>query len=117
MNPDMRLVVMLREPVARAHSSFQYMRARGFEPLEDFLEAVAPSTQRKRDNWHHLWHYTRMSLYADAIEAMIDAVGPRADQRLVLRRPGARLRRHRLRRCSASSVHPSSRARPPGCRG
>ncbi len=76
MNPDMRLVVMLREPVARAHSSFQYMRARGFEPLEDFLEAVRAEPQRKRDNYHHLWHYTSMSLYADAIEAMVDAVGP-----------------------------------------
>ena len=35
MNPDMRLVVMLREPVARAWSSHQYMRARGFESEAD----------------------------------------------------------------------------------
>ena len=72
----MRLIVLLREPVSRAHSSFQYMRARGFEPLEDFLEAVRAEPQRKRDNYHHLWHYTSMSLYADAVAAMADAVGP-----------------------------------------
>jgi hypothetical protein len=76
MNPQMRLIVLLREPVSRAHSSFQYMRARGFEPLEDFLEAVRAEPERKRDNYHHLWHYTSMSLYADAVAAMADAVGP-----------------------------------------
>jgi hypothetical protein len=76
INPEMRLVVMLREPVARAHSSYQYMRARGFEPLDDFLEAVHAEPQRKRDNYHHLWHYTSMSMYADDLDAMVDAVGP-----------------------------------------
>ena len=48
MNPAMRLVVLLREPVARAHSSHQYMRARGLEPVEDFLEAVALEDERKQ---------------------------------------------------------------------
>lgn len=74
INPDMRLVVLLREPIARAYSSHQYMRARGFEPYEDFLQAVDEEPRRKADNYHHLWHYTSMSMYADAIEAMQKAV-------------------------------------------
>lgn len=74
MNPDMRLVVLLREPVARAWSSHQYMRARGLEPVEDFLTAVGLEEERKRLGWHHLWHYTSMSRYADALEAVRDAV-------------------------------------------
>lgn len=74
MNPGMRFVILLRDPVARAYSSFQYMRARGFEPVEDFLEAVAQEPERLAANWHHLWHYTRMSMYADAIAAVQAAV-------------------------------------------
>jgi Sulfotransferase family len=70
INPDMRLVVLLREPIARAYSSHQYMRARGFEPHEDFLQAVDEEPARKAANYHHLWHYTSMSMYADAIEAL-----------------------------------------------
>jgi Sulfotransferase family len=76
MNPDMRLVVLLREPVARAYSSHQYMRARGFEPYEDFLRAVDAEPRRIADDYHHLWHYTAMSRYADAVEAVQKAVPP-----------------------------------------
>jgi hypothetical protein len=69
INPQMRVVVLLREPVERAYSSFQYLTASGREPLEDFLAAVADEPRRRAENWHHLWHYTSMSLYADALEA------------------------------------------------
>jgi hypothetical protein len=68
MNPRMRLIVLLRDPVARAYSSHQYMRARGFEPHESFLDAVGEEEHRRAQNWHHLWHYTQMSRYAEAIE-------------------------------------------------
>ncbi len=70
MNPRMKLVVLLREPVARAFSAHQYMRARGLEPVEDFLEAVALEDERVEAGWHHIWHYTRMSRYADALESL-----------------------------------------------
>ncbi len=70
MNPAMKLVVMLREPVARAYSSHQYMRARGLEPVEDFLAAVELEERRKEQGWHHIWHYTSMSRYADSLEAV-----------------------------------------------
>lgn len=70
MNPAMKLVVMLREPVARAYSSHQYMRARGLEPVEDFLAAVELEEWRKERGWHHIWHYTSMSCYADSLEAV-----------------------------------------------
>lgn len=76
MNPAMRVVVLLREPVARAYSSHQYMRARGLEPVEDFLAAVELEEQRKSDGWHHLWHYTSMSRYADSVRALQAALPP-----------------------------------------
>ena len=70
MNPAMRVVVLLREPVARAYSSHQYMRARGLEPVEDFLAAVELEERRKSEGWHHLWHYTSMSRYAESVRAL-----------------------------------------------
>ena len=74
VNPEMRLVVLLRDPVARAYSNHQYMRARGFEPCEDFLAAVADEGRRRAENWHHMWHYTELSKYADAVQALQQAV-------------------------------------------
>jgi hypothetical protein len=38
--PEARLVVCLRDPVARAHSQFRHERALGFEPEPDFARAL-----------------------------------------------------------------------------
>ncbi|MBA2574835.1 MAG: sulfotransferase [Nocardioidaceae bacterium] len=76
LNPEMRLIILLRDPVERAYSSHQYMRARGFEPHEDFLAAVREEPRRRAENWHHIWHYTQMSLYAESIAAVQAALPP-----------------------------------------
>lgn len=76
VNPGMKLVMLLREPVERAYSAHQYMRARGLEPVADFLEAVALEEERRAAGWHHIWHYTAMSRYADSVAAMQAAVPP-----------------------------------------
>lgn len=75
VNPEMRLAVILRDPADRAFSAFQYLRARGFEPHEDFMHALDEEPDRIRDNWHHLWHYTAMSRYADGLEALRTGLG------------------------------------------
>ncbi len=75
INPRMKVIVLLRDPVDRAYSSFLYMRARGFEPYGDFLEAVADETKRAAEGWHHLWHYTAMSRYADSLGVLIETLG------------------------------------------
>ncbi len=75
INPAMRIIIILRHPVERAFSSYQYLRLRGFEPQESFLDAVAEEGDRRQANWHHLWHYTSMSYYAEPVERFIDAFG------------------------------------------
>jgi hypothetical protein len=70
VNPSMRLVVLLREPVERAFSAYRYMRARGLEEEEDFLTAVGLEEQRREAGWHHIWHYTAMSRYAESVAAL-----------------------------------------------
>jgi hypothetical protein len=76
LNPDAKVVVILREPVARAFSSHQYLRNRGFEPEPDFRRAVELEDTRIREGWHHLWHYTSMSRYADSVAVLLDRLGP-----------------------------------------
>ena len=44
--PDVRLVMILRDPVTRAWSQFHHERARGFEPLADFDAALAAEPAR-----------------------------------------------------------------------
>lgn len=74
--PDARVVLLLREPVERAWSSHQYLRAQGREPEADFLRAVADEECRVHQRWHHLWHYTAMSHYSEAVEAMTRLLPP-----------------------------------------
>jgi Sulfotransferase domain len=44
--PDARLIVMLREPAARALSHYSHEVAGGFEPLATFEEAIAAERER-----------------------------------------------------------------------
>ena len=39
-NPEMKLIVVLREPASRAWSAFWYARSKGFEPESDFEKAA-----------------------------------------------------------------------------
>jgi len=75
LNPEARLVVMLRDPVERAFSSHQYLLNRGFETETDFRAALAAEPERIRLGWHHLWHYAGMSHYADALDHLFQAFG------------------------------------------
>ena len=75
--PDVRLVVILRDPVARAFSSYQYLRVRGFETAPTLADAVAREPDRIEAGYHHLWHYTRMSRYAEQLAPFLEAFGAR----------------------------------------
>lgn len=66
--PDAHLVVVLRDPVARAYSAFQHLRRDGREPLADFGEALRAEPERTRDGWIPLWHYRAMGLYTRQLE-------------------------------------------------
>ena len=71
LNPEAKVVVVLRDPVARAYSSHQYLVNRGYEHVTDFLQAVALEEERRAAGWHHLWHYTAMSRYSGSVELMM----------------------------------------------
>lgn len=65
--PEVRLVCILRNPADRAYSAFRYVRARMYEPVADFREALSREEGRIEAGWHHIWHYRRMGRYADQL--------------------------------------------------
>jgi hypothetical protein len=47
-NPDLKLIIMLRNPIDRAYSSYWMMRRHGREPSDTFESALAWEQQRQR---------------------------------------------------------------------
>lgn len=74
--PGCRLVVLLRDPVDRAWSSWQYLRSRGHD-AGSFEECLAAEDQRTRDGWSHMWQLARLSRYGEQVAPFAAAFGDR----------------------------------------
>lgn len=66
-----KLIVMLREPVSRAFSHYQYLVRRDKETLS-FEEAIKEEDFRKENAWNDGWLYLENSLYSSRIKNLID---------------------------------------------
>lgn len=79
--PDVRLIVSLREPVARTYSQYHNFHRRGTDELDTFEEALAAEDSRlegeedleRSDPHYHSWKafrwgYKRTSRYAEHLE-------------------------------------------------
>ena len=73
--PEAKLVVILRDPAARAFSAYSYQRARGLEPCDDFRDALDREADRIRRGWHHIWHYVGMGRYAGQLAPFLETFG------------------------------------------
>ena len=81
-NPQVRIVVLLRDPVARAYSAWWMWRRARLEPLE-FADALAAEPERRASGWGPNFAYRGIGRYAEHLERW-RAVLP-AEQMLVLR--------------------------------
>ena len=70
--PDAKLILVLRDPVTRAHSSFMYLRRSGRETLDDFRAALDAEEERLKDNWEYLWRYRTLGLYSEQVKRYLD---------------------------------------------
>ena len=50
-NPKIHLLILLREPVARAYSAYWWARRRGWENIKTFEEALAAEQNRLNEDW------------------------------------------------------------------
>jgi hypothetical protein len=81
--PDARLIVILRDPVERAHSNWTHLWSSGLDPIGDFVSACAEEDRRIRAGWADFWHYLALGRYGEQLERLF-TVFPR-DQVLVFR--------------------------------
>jgi sulfotransferase family protein len=81
--PRARLIVVLRDPIERAHSNWTHLWSAGLDPIDDFVRACAAEEQRVAAGWAEFWHYKRLGLYGQQVEHLY-SVFPR-EQVLVFR--------------------------------
>jgi len=75
-DPGCRVVVIVREPAARSHSAYLYLRSRGAEDAT-FEAGLEAEPDRRRDGYHHMWHYRAMSRYEEQLPAFAGEFGDR----------------------------------------
>jgi hypothetical protein len=81
--PDARLIVILRDPVERAHSNWTHLWSAGLDPIGDVVRACAEEDRRIAAGWADFWHYAALGRYGEQL-AHLYTVFPR-DQVMVFR--------------------------------
>ena len=78
-NPEIHLVVLLREPVARAYSAYWWARRRGWENIKTYEEALAAEEARLNEDWFK-WRqcaYQYNGIYYPHVKNLITQFGSR----------------------------------------
>jgi hypothetical protein len=70
--PEAKLIVVLRNPVDRAHSQYKHLVRDGREPLPAFEEALEAEETRIRDGWHPIWHLRARGFYAAQLTTFLE---------------------------------------------
>jgi len=66
--PDVKLIILLRDPVDRAHSNWTHLWIAGLEPEADFLSACRAEPDRIAAGWADFWHYLNLGRYGRQVE-------------------------------------------------
>jgi hypothetical protein len=72
--PDVRIILLLRDPVDRAHSNWTHLWIAGLEAEADFLAACAAEEDRIAAGWADFWHYKRLGLYGRQVQHLFDRI-------------------------------------------
>ena len=81
--PDARMIVVLRDPIERAHSNWTHLWSAGLDPIDDFVRACDAEDRRIAAGWADFWRYKRLGLYGEQVEHLY-SVFP-ADRVLLMR--------------------------------
>lgn len=80
--PDVKVIVVVRDPVDRAWSNWVHLRADGLEPEADFAAAVRLEQRRIDAGWAPFWHYRGLGRYGEQLRDLYRRV-PRENVRLL----------------------------------
>lgn len=72
---NVRIIILLRDPVGKAFSQYMHLVRDNRETLE-FDAALEAEPERARRGYAALWRYAESSLYADRLERFLEAFGP-----------------------------------------
>jgi hypothetical protein len=81
--PGVMLIVVVRDPVERAHSNWTHLWSAGLEPIGDFVLACGEEERRIAAGWASFWHYIGLGRYGEQLQSLF-TIFPR-EQVLVLR--------------------------------
>lgn len=81
--PHARFIIMLRNPVERAHSLYKWMHQYGFEKIATFAEALAAEADRLGNRWfekhngqyYYNFLYFHSGLYHDQVQRYFNTFG------------------------------------------
>lgn len=65
---DPRIIIVLRDPVQRAYSAYNYLVREGRETLS-FPDALLAEEKRRQDGYIYMWQYRACGLYARQVRA------------------------------------------------
>jgi hypothetical protein len=89
--PELKVIVLLRNPFQRAYSNYLHLKRDGKETLP-FYDALKAEAERRESGWSPFWWYKANSLYSDKLSAFVEAFGQDAVKVVLL----DELSRHRL---------------------
>jgi hypothetical protein len=73
--PDAKIIIILREPVARSYSSYMLLTRDGRETLT-FDEGLSREAERKQQGYEPMWWYKELSLYAAQVQRYFEVFSP-----------------------------------------
>ncbi len=81
--PEVRIIVVVRDPIDRAYSNWMHLWCDGLEPVADFELAFALEQQRIDAGWAPFWRYRELGRYGEQLAHLRSCVDP--DRILMLR--------------------------------
>ncbi|BAL90062.1 putative sulfotransferase [Actinoplanes missouriensis 431] len=83
LTPDAKLILLLRDPVDRAHSNWTHLWVAGLEEEADFLAACRAEEDRRARGWAAFWHYIALGRYGEQLQHLYQHIS--REQVLLLR--------------------------------
>jgi hypothetical protein len=75
--PAAKLIVVVRDPVDRAHSNWLHLCSDGLETVRDFMTACSLEEERVAAGWGPFWHYLRLGRYGEQLRDLFVVFPPR----------------------------------------